>query len=146
MREFNYEKQNYQLYHVIFYRVEGEINYQIDTHLIELLMEVPQAPLQMPEDKIYSFKIEGKAYQLAQQELEVPFKGKLFLKIKGLSNFLSHLHHIGVVSAIEQNLASMMIGASSKEPISAFEKKNDVTLTIKLQPDSVCIGPLKVYP
>ncbi|MBY0282137.1 MAG: hypothetical protein K2W94_08305 [Alphaproteobacteria bacterium] len=148
--EYQEPTQSYQLAHLVIYDIEGKVNYQINKQLIRLVLEVPEATLQMPEGKSYSLKAEGELQLLNQEDVRLPVKGEMFLQVKSLFNFISHLHSVGMTQAVEKNLATVLgESLSTKDATNSHvseEKRKDVILKIKFQPNAIYIGPLKVYP
>lgn len=148
--QYQDESRRHQLVHLVLYRIEGKINYQIKSQLISLLLEIPEASLQMPEGKGYSLKAEGELQLTKQKDAPVPVQGKINLKIKQFFNLLSCFHPIGIVSLVEKNLNTAQGKSSSVEGFSSNhtneEKEKDVTLKVGFEPNAIYVGPLKVYP
>jgi len=148
--EYQPENKRYQLDHLVIYRIKGKLNYQIKSQLIRLLLEIPEASLQIPEGKGYSLKAEGELQLLEQKDAPVPVQGKINLEIKQLFNLLSYFHPIGIISSVEKNLDAIQGKSSAVEGFSLNhikeEKEENITLKVKFQPNAIYVGPLKVYP
>jgi hypothetical protein len=148
VQQYQEESHHNDLLHLILYCIKGKLNYQIDSQLINLFLEVPQANLQMPEGKSYALQAKGELQVLNQENAKVPVKGEISLQVQSLFNFISHLHSVGVIQGIEKNLA-MVLGEllpSKHVTNQKANKEKDVMLKVKFQADGIYIGPLKVYP
>ena len=112
-KKFSPEKDT--LSHLIIYQIDGNMGYEMSSQKIIIDVSIPPAMLQMPEGKTYSVSVKGEIKLISNQRRDVPLEGKLCVKIWNVSNFLSHLHQIGIISFLEANLGTIMQSLYSKQ-------------------------------